>query len=121
VLNDDRAVHVTTVSRLGASTPLLAIPFSDNGQVVPTELAARESGVVEVSCRQHPWAHAYVASFDHPYFAVTGPDGRFRLDSVPAGRYTLKLWHPRGARVLAQPVVVGEGGVVNVEPRMGLR
>lgn len=121
VLNDDRAVHVTTVARLGASKPLLSIPFSDNGQVVPTELAARESGVVEVRCQQHPWARAYVASFDHPYFALTGPDGRFRLDSVPAGRYTLKLWHPRGARVLTQPVEVGAGGVVSVEPRLGLK
>lgn len=121
VLNDDRAVHVTTVTHVGASKPVVSIPFTDDGQVVPTELAARTSGVVEVRCAQHPWATAYIASFDHPYYALTSTDGRFRLDSVPPGRYTIKVWHPRGRQVVSQPVQVGAGGAVTVEAGMAVK
>ena len=31
---------------------------------------------------------------DHPYYAVTDADGRFRFPSVPAGQYELVAWHP---------------------------
>jgi hypothetical protein len=33
----------------------------------------------------------YVA--EDPYAVVTGKDGRFSLDRVPPGTYTLKVWH----------------------------
>ena len=37
---------------------------------------------------------AYVAVFDHPYFALTGPDGSFEIPRVPAGaEVTLMAWH----------------------------
>jgi len=109
-VNDDAAVHMTTLIRLGASKALVQIPFSDNGQVVPVEAAAKEAGIVEAECKEHPWAHAYIASFDHPYFAVTGADGRFSLDSVPPGKYTLKVWHPRGQSVAEQSVEIAASG-----------
>lgn len=41
----------------------------------------------------HPWMIAWVAVFDHPYFAVTGEDGSFKLANVPTGKYTLEAWH----------------------------
>ncbi|MGH8064087.1 MAG: carboxypeptidase-like regulatory domain-containing protein, partial [Candidatus Entotheonellia bacterium] len=47
----------------------------------------------------HAHMRAYILSFEHPYFAITDADGRFRIDQVPAGSYTLKAWH-EGWRVL---------------------
>jgi hypothetical protein len=47
--------------------------------------------------------------FDHPYFAITAPNGTFRIDGVPAGRYRLKVWHER-AKVAEQVVEVGAAG-----------
>lgn len=121
ILNDDRAVHTTHVTRVGASRPLSTIPFTDDGQVVPEERATRESGIVQVKCREHPWAVAHVAVFDHPYYAVTGRDGRFALDSVPPGTYTLKVWHPRAGHVVAQKVTVAAGAAAPVEVTVGLK
>ena len=47
----------------------------------------------KVGCDVHPWMTAYVGVFDHPFFAVTGDGGRFEIQSVPPGTYTLVAWH----------------------------
>jgi hypothetical protein len=38
---------------------------------------------------------AWLGVVDHPYFATTGPDGRFTLPDVPAGDYVVASWHER--------------------------
>ena len=48
-----------------------------------------------VKCDVHPWMNAWVAVFDHPYFAVTGSDGAFTIGNLPAGTYELEIWHER--------------------------
>ena len=48
---------------------------------------------IPVKCNIHPWMKAYIAVLDTPYFAVTGKDGTFALQNVPAGTYTLTAWH----------------------------
>lgn len=52
-----------------------------------------ESGVFEVRCNIHPFMHASILVFDHPYFTVTDGTGDFRLQGIPAGIYKLRLWH----------------------------
>lgn len=32
---------------------------------------------------------------DHPYVAVTDADGKFRIDNLPAGDHTFRVWHER--------------------------
>jgi len=49
--------------------------------------------MIPIVCDVHPWMRAYVGVVAHPYFAVTGQDGSFHLDGVPAGDYTLAVWH----------------------------
>jgi plastocyanin len=51
--------------------------------------------VIEIKCDVHPWMKAYLGAFDHPYFAVTGRDGRFTLENVPPGTYVVTVWHER--------------------------
>jgi len=41
----------------------------------------------------HPWMNAYIVRAASPYCAVTDADGHFRLDGVPPGTYTLRMWH----------------------------
>ena len=50
---------------------------------------------IAVRCDVHPWMRAYVGVVDHPYFAVTGPDGRFTLADLPPGDYVVASWHER--------------------------
>jgi plastocyanin len=66
-------------------------------------------GVAQLRCDVHPWMKAFVVVTDHPFFAVTGDDGRFSIDHVPAGRYAIEAWHPRLGQKRAS-VVVSEAG-----------
>jgi plastocyanin len=47
-----------------------------------------------VGCDVHPWMRAYVAVFDHPFFAVTKMDGSFEIDGLPPGEYEIEATHP---------------------------
>ena len=38
---------------------------------------------------------AWIAVFEHPYFAVTGDDGIFDIKNLPDGNYTLQAWHEK--------------------------
>jgi hypothetical protein len=91
----DAAVHRNRFLRLAEDTTLAKVQLNDEGQVVPLERILVQPGRIEVRCDQHPWTRAWLMVFDHPYFATTGQDGAFRMDSVPAGEYRLVVWHPR--------------------------
>lgn len=56
---------------------------------------AKPEVMIELRCDVHPWMRAYLGVLDHPYFAVTGADGRFTLPDVPPGEYTVASWHER--------------------------
>ena len=51
--------------------------------------------IIPVTCDIHGWMRAYVAVFDHPYFALTDAEGKFFLSKVPPGAYVLEAWHER--------------------------
>jgi plastocyanin len=52
-------------------------------------------GIVTIGCNIHDWMLGYIYVAETPYLARTGADGRARLESLPAGRYVVRVWHPR--------------------------
>ncbi len=54
-------------------------------------------GVVTLGCNIHDWMSAYLFVSETPYFAVTGADGEVVIKGVPAGTYTVRVWHPAQA------------------------
>jgi len=76
---------------------------------VPLEESfAREEIAIPVKCNIHPWMRGYVAVFKHPFFAVTGKDGSFELKNLPAGNYTVTVWHGK-LGTQSQQVTVAAG------------
>jgi plastocyanin len=49
-------------------------------------------GLVTLRCDIHEHMRGLVLVLDTPYFAVTDPQGRFRLSGLPEGHFTLKAW-----------------------------
>lgn len=71
-------------------------------------------GIVRVFCDIHSHMSAFVVVFNHPYFRVTDAEGRFRIDNVPAGTYTVVGWYEGEARAQGS-VTVTAGGVADLE------
>jgi hypothetical protein len=69
---------------------------------------------LKFKCDVHLWMFAWVSVFDHPYFALTGKDGTFKIANVPPGKYTLKAAH-RKAGTVSQEIEVKEGEPAKAE------
>lgn len=61
-------------------------------------------------CDVHPWMFSYVCVADHPYFAVSGKDGKFTIKDVPPGKYTVEATHRKGGTVTKE-IEVKDGAV----------
>jgi len=48
---------------------------------------------INLHCFMHPWMSAYVHVLEHPFFAVTGPDGTFTIKGLPPGEYEISVLH----------------------------
>src|SRR5215813_4808516 len=65
-----------------------------------------EPGLVRVYCNIHPQMVGFVMVVDSDFAAVTGSDGSFRFEGVPAGPHKLKVWHEEAGETLELPVSV---------------
>jgi plastocyanin len=63
--------------------------------------------MVRFKCDVHPWMSSYMGVLDHPFFAVSAVDGSYSIDGVPAGTYTVEVWHET-LGTLEMEVTVGE-------------
>ena len=88
-----------------------------NGSVERNLVAERLP--IPVACDIHPWMKSYVMVFDHPFFAVTGPDGSFEIKGVPAGPQKIVLWQEKvgfvtPGRAAGKPIEVKAGEVLDL-------
>jgi plastocyanin len=77
-----------------------------------------QPGIVRVFCDIHSHMSAYILVFAHRYFAVTDDDGRYRIEDVPPGSYTVVAWTDT-ASSQSRTVVVSGGGAVDVSFTLG--
>jgi uncharacterized protein YjdB len=52
---------------------------------------------------------AYVSVFTHPFFSVTGTDGKFTISGLDAGTYEITAWHERLGTQTASVTVAATG------------
>lgn len=69
-----------------------------------------EPGLVRIFCNIHPRMSGFIQVVATAHWAQPGPDGRFGIGEVPAGRYALHAWHERAAAVVSRDVVVSPSG-----------
>jgi plastocyanin len=72
---------------------------------------------VRFACNVHPWMIAYVNVLEHPFFAVTNPQGEFELPAgLPAGKYTVEVSHLKaGTQTFEVEIAAGKGAEATVE------
>jgi plastocyanin len=49
-------------------------------------------GLVTLRCDIHEHMRALILVLETPHFVITDAAGQFRLEGLPAGKYTLKVW-----------------------------
>ena len=72
------------------------------------------SGIVRVFCDIHSHMNAFILVFSHPFFAVTDDDGRYRIENVPPGTYSVIAWN-EGVSSEPRPVTISEGGASELD------
>src|SRR5437867_255343 len=96
VRNDDEFLH--NVHSLSTVNPPFNFgqPTKDDGKKVEPMKAAE---YFRVKCDVHPWMSAYIAVFEHPFFAVTKDDGTYKIPTkgLADGDYVLTFWHEKYA------------------------
>ena len=114
VFNDDGVLHnIHTYSALNK-------PFNraQPRHLKRIEVRFEKAETIRVACDAHPWMSAWVVVTDQAHVAVSDAAGVFRLDGVPAGTYTARVWHEKlGEKMQAIEVQAGAETALNVEYR----
>ncbi len=72
-------------------------------------------GVIDIFCDIHRTMRAYVVVVEHPFFTRVDAAGKFELEGVPAGHWTLVAWHPLLEIQPKLPVEVKPGQRLSVD------
>jgi plastocyanin len=70
--------------------------------------------MVQIKCDVHGWMQSWVGVLPHPFYGVTGEDGTFHLENLPAGEYVIEAWHEEYG-TQTQTVEVGEDATTTVD------
>lgn len=72
-------------------------------------------GMVRVFCDIHSHMSAFILVFSHRFFGVTDEAGRYRIDDVPPGTYTVVVWNERLPQASKPVTIPPEGGTVTLD------
>jgi plastocyanin len=92
-----------------------AVPFENKefnkgqpqkGMVEKVAFTVREV-MVKVKCEVHGWMGAHIGVLDHPFHSTTDAKGKYEIKGLPAGKYTIEVWHEK-YKSLTQDIEVKE-------------
>jgi hypothetical protein len=104
ILNSDGILHnIHTLPKIN--------PQFNRGQPATvkemTTSFPKPEAMLQVKCDVHPWMSAYIGVFTHPFYSVTGTDGKFTISGLDAGTYEITAWHERLGTQTASVTVSG--------------
>lgn len=111
--NSDAAIHNVYVS-----DPANAFNVNMPAGGEHTETFMKPGGIgrpMQVGCVYHSSMRAWVYVFESPHFQVTEPDGRFLLNHVRPGKYTVEVVHPAGKLRWSKEIEVTAGTSVKLQ------
>ncbi|MBX7200897.1 MAG: hypothetical protein K1X51_16115 [Rhodospirillaceae bacterium] len=82
-----------------------------------------KEGVVALGCNIHDNMLAYIYVVGTPYFAMTAKDGAASVGQIPAGTYTVKVWHPsqKTGEVITKDVTLAANDTANIELKIEMK
>ncbi len=91
ILSGDSVLHNTHVVGVRNSGENSTISLDRVGNTKWTFPQAERMPIM-VKCDIHPWMRGWWLILDHPYAAISGKDGKFTIEKVPAGPQEFTAW-----------------------------
>jgi plastocyanin len=112
ILNPDGILHnVHSYSKVNSPFNMAQPKFKKT-----LDVKIEKPETIEVKCDVHGWMQGWLVATPTPYVAVTDNSGNFKLTDVPAGTYTVELWHEKlGKNTQKVTVKAKEDAKVNFE------
>ncbi|HMP03041.1 MAG TPA: hypothetical protein PKD86_02195 [Gemmatales bacterium] len=121
VMRADQELLVKNPAPVAHNVVLTSFNNNHNVQMPPNSERSfkvlPENNAINVTCGAHPWMKGSLWVFEHPYFAITDADGRFKIPLVPGGQHNLMIWHEEVGWVLGRqgkdfPISAGDASGV---------
>jgi plastocyanin len=112
VKNSDPCIHNVHINSTVAGNPTSNDVQMSGGPDLTCTFPKPEM-FLKFQCDVHPWMFAWVSVFDHPYFCVSGADGKFAIKNVPPGKYTIVAAHRKAGTQTAGVEVKDGNATVN--------
>ena len=110
IKNDDNLLHNVHSS----SSHRNSFNFGQPVKGITADFKLADEEMLKIGCDVHRWMTAWIGIVDHPYFAVSGADGSFVINNVPAGKRSVTVWHET-LGPLTKSVDVKEGATTMLE------
>ncbi len=108
IYNHDTMLHNVNTAQWNIAQP------GGEDYVSKKKIAYQGRPFVRINCNVHSWMEAWVYIARSPYYAVTGADGKFKIENVPPGSYKVTARHPK-LRVQRFKITVEDGKTVKQE------
>jgi plastocyanin len=86
--------------------------YGPDDRPVPSQIFDKP-GLETLRCDIHEHMRALILVLPTPYFVTSDTDGRFKLDGLPAGHYTLKAWVDSNTTI-ERPIDLQEGSALQM-------
>jgi hypothetical protein len=124
IARTDQQLHFTSSDAVAhnihtytLSNPQQNFILQANDQVgSKVDIKTAETLPMAVKCDIHPWMNGWVLIADHPYAAVTDKDGKFKIEGLPEGEHSFRVWHELPGYVEREWKVKVEGGKTTTAP-----
>jgi len=109
ILNSDPVLHNVHGYELigGSRRTLFNLGQPDKG-MISRPLRPRRGQQIGLECDAHDFMLGWIFAADNPYAVVVDSAGRFMMQDVPPGTYTVGAWHPF-LGVMEQELTVAAG------------
>lgn len=106
VMRADQELLVKNPAPIAHNVVLTSFNNNQNVQMPPNServfTVIPENNAINITCGAHPWMKGSLWVFEHPYFALTDEDGRFKIPLAPGGTHNLVIWHEEVGWVLGR-------------------
>ncbi len=100
ILRTDQTVAILSGDPILHNTHVVGVRNSGENSTISTDRVGTtqwkfpqaERMPIMVKCDIHPWMRGWWLIVDHPYAAISGKDGKFTIEKVPAGTHEFQAW-----------------------------